>query len=591
MLQWKDIVQRMSYASGFAGEVRDVTASSPEKTDEPFRVSYSYTRNDYPQWSERRISSPLPRMTGIIPDEEPNHPILLSLGEMRYQSRVEFPKGYSPRLPPRIDLTEEFGEYHALYDIEEGILHTERRLLVRARQLPANQYSGIKKFLKAISDDHDVYVDLQQRHITPDSYQDAIWTLPNSSNPDAAKAYDDARELYKSGETTAEIESLKRAVQLDPKFTRAWLWLGEIYAYRGRQDSALDALRSAISNDPQQLLSYKGLGFALMRQRKYDDAISVWQRLIAIAPDDPDGPPNLGATFFANKRYSDAISAFESATKLSPDLASLYRQLGTAYVRAGNEDKALAIYKKALEMDSTPEMYNDVGYELADANKQLPLALQYAERAVREEEEASTKLKLSELRDFQHSYSLAAYWDTLGWVYFRMGAYDKAEGYISSAWQARQTGVVGDHLGQLYEKENKLPMALRMYNLALETNPRLEDTQVRVRNLAHVSLPKNQMSAGEELSLMRTIKLPAITKERVSAYFDVLIVAGKIDKARFVSGSEPLNGAGDNLEKSTFEEAFPPNSTAHLFKRGVLTCSEIGCSFVFYPLSRTSRTN
>jgi hypothetical protein len=34
---------------------------------------------------------------------------------------------------------------------------------------------------------------------------------------------------------------------------------------------------------------------------------------------------------------------------------------------------------------------------------------------------------------------------------------------------------MGDHLGQVYEKEQKLPAARHVYNLALEVNPRLEE--------------------------------------------------------------------------------------------------------------------
>jgi hypothetical protein len=142
---------------------------------------------------------------------------------------------------------------------------------------------------------------------------------------------------------------------------------------------------------------------------------------------------------------------------------------------------------------------------------------------------------------------------------------------------------VGDHLGQVYEKEQKLPAALHMYNLALEANPRLEEAPSRMRNLAHVHLPKNQMSAAEELTLMRTIKLPAITKDTVSADFDVLLVAdGKIEKANFFRGSELLRHAGESLEKTPVEEPFPPNSTARLLRRGTLSCSGSRCSFVFY---------
>jgi len=194
--------------------------------------------------------------------------------------------------------------------------------------------------------------------------------------------------------------------------------------------------------------------------------------------------------------------------------------------------------------------------------------------------------------DLQLPLTIGAYWDTLGWIYFKMGDLARAESYLNSAWQLGQDGLVGDHLGQVYEKQQKLAAALHMYNLALEANPRLEETPSRIRNLAHVPLPKNQISAGEELKLMRTIKLPAIIKEGATADFDVLLVAGgKIEGTNFVSGSELLRHAGQNLEKGLFEESFPPNSTARLPRRGLLSCSDSGCSFVFYPLSVMAGVN
>jgi tetratricopeptide (TPR) repeat protein len=583
MQQWSDVVQRISYASGFAGDVSNVTASLPEKTDEPFKITYSYTRKDYPQWSEKQISSPLPPMIGIIPDDRPSHPMPLMIGEFNYESRVELPKGYTPRLPARVDLAEKFAEYHAAYAVEAGALKTERTLILKVREVPLGQYDDFKKFFRAVSDDHELYVALRQRHVTPESYRDAVRALPSSNNSEAAKAYDDAERQYKKS-IVISLESLRHALEIDPKFTRAWLWMAEIYLYQHQNESGLSALRSAIVNDPQETLSYKGLGFALTRLQKYDDAVSTWQQLMKVDPDDPDGPENLGAAMIDAKRYSDAVPVLESAIRANPDQTSLYLQLGTAYLRSGNEDKALAAYKKALETDSIPMMFNNVGYELADADKQLPLALQYAEKAVHDEEEASTKVKLSELKDLHYSESLVAYWDTLGWVYFRMGAYEKAESYLKSAWQAGQYAAAADHLGQLYEKEKKPAMAFHMYNLALEVDPQMEDTPARMRNLAHIALPKNRTSARDELNSMRTIKLSAITKKDANAYFDVSIIAGKIESAHFVSGSEVLNEAGSELEKSSFEESFPPNSAAHLFRRGILTCSDIGCSFVFYPL-------
>jgi len=56
--QWKELSQRISLSFGFGGDVSEVTASSPEKTDEPFHFSYKYTRKDFGDWPNRRIVSP-----------------------------------------------------------------------------------------------------------------------------------------------------------------------------------------------------------------------------------------------------------------------------------------------------------------------------------------------------------------------------------------------------------------------------------------------------------------------------------------------------------------------------------------------------
>jgi hypothetical protein len=132
-----------------------------------------------------------------------------------------------------------------------------------------------------------------------------------------------------------------------------------------------------------------------------------------------------------------------------------------------------------------------------------------------------------------------------------------------------------------------------MYNLALEANPRLEETPSRVRNLSSVRLPEKPMNARDELTSMRTIVLPIITMKDSSADFDVLLAAtGKIEKSNFLRGSDLLRSAGKELENAPFKEPFPPTSTARLVRKGILSCSSYtGCSFVFYPLSVAASTN
>jgi tetratricopeptide (TPR) repeat protein len=62
--------------------------------------------------------------------------------------------------------------------------------------------------------------------------------------------------------------------------------------------------------------------------------------------------------------------------------------------------------------------------------------------------------------------SLAADWDTLGWVHFQKGNIDLAERYINAAWALEQHSEVGYHLGQIYQQRGKKEEAIHMYALA-----------------------------------------------------------------------------------------------------------------------------
>ncbi len=420
--------------------------------------------------------------------------------------------------------------------------------------------------------------------------------LPDSSNSEALKAEENARKSMQAKDHTTAIIALKYAVSLDPNFSRAWIELGWAYAATKDKSAALSAFQKAVEADPRQVVPYKMVALMYTSLADRDNAMATWQKLQTISPDDRDLAFYLGAIYMDQKRYPDAASLFESVAKANPSDAFAQIRLGTARLRSHDTDQGLAALHKALEIDSGAEMLNNVAWEMAEAGTNLPGALSYSQRSITEVEGRSQKLDLENIQkaDLQLPFVIYEYWDTLGWIYFKMGDTARAESYLNSAWQLGQDGVVGDHLGQVYEKEQKLPAALHTYKLALEANPQLEETPDRIRKLAGhgapAPSPSDGMSAREELKLMRTIKLPAILKESASADFDVLVAGGKITKANFVRGDELLRHTGDRLEKAVLEEPFPPDSTARLIRRGTLSCVAAGCSFVFYPLSDTVDT-
>jgi tetratricopeptide (TPR) repeat protein len=607
--QWKDLGQQMSYGARLGGTISNVRASPPERTEEPFTETYDYTLKDFDGGDKHRFVVPLPPF-GIpeVKDEDFTRktPLWLGfVGELQYESRIQFPKGWTATPPAPIDLKESFAEFQGSSEVREGVLITKRRLVLNASAVTPDQLTRYKAFQKAISDHDNSYIFLS--HATADAAATTVATrsqatgrlgellrqsiseLPGSSNSEALQAEQDARTSMRSRDFTSANTALERAVSLDPTFSRAWVELGAAYAGARNPSSALNAFQKAAEADPKQIVPYKILAFVYMGVGKRDDAISTWQKVQTIAPDDPDLAANLGGLYLAQKRYAEAASFFQSAAKAKPADAYAQLSLGMARLRSHNTDQGLEALHKALEIDSGAEMLNDVAYEMAEEGTSLSDALVYSQRSLTEVEDRTQKVDLGNIQktDLQLTFTIGAYWDTLGWIYFKMGDLTRAESCLNSAWDLTQDGVVGDHLGQLYEKEQKLPAALHMYNLALQANPRLEDTPERMRNLAHVHLPKNRMSAGEEISQMRTVKLPAITKESASAEFYIeLGTSGKIEKVNFLRGSELLRDATESIKKTRFEEPLPPSSTAHLLREGIVSCSPLtGCSFVFYTPS------
>jgi tetratricopeptide (TPR) repeat protein len=608
--QWKDLTNRISYGARLGGTINDVRISSPEKTEEPFTLAYDYTLKEFAEGDKHRFVVPIPPLR--IPevkdaDLKRKTPLWIgNTGEQLYESRIEFPKGWTATPPSPIDLKESFAEFQGSSEVHEGVLTTRRRLVLKASTVMPDQLTGYKSFQKAISDHYNTYIFLT--HVTADAdasspvatpaqaiarvvwlLRPSILQLPESSNAQALQAEQEGRKSMQMKEYTNAVTALNHAVSVDSTFSRAWIELGATYyAGMGQVNSALDAFQKAVEADPKQVIPYKILAFMYMGIAKGDDAIVTWQKLQAIAPDDVDLVSNLGQLYMAQNRYQEAASLFESAAKTHSSDAYMQFRLGMARLRAHDTDQGFDALRKAVDIDSGAEMLNNVAYEMAEVKTHLPDALAYSQRSVKEVEKQSQKVDLENIQkaDLQLPLTISASWDTLGWIYFKMGDLSQAESYLTSAWQLSQDGLVGDHLGQVYEKEQKLSAAFRMYNLALEANPRLEETPIRMRNLAHAHLSTDRVGAGEELSRMRSFKLPRITKEPATADFYIVLAAGKIDKVNFLQGSELLKNAEESLKKTRFEEPVPPNSTVLLLRKGILSCSSnVGCSFVFYPLS------
>jgi lipopolysaccharide biosynthesis regulator YciM len=296
------------------------------------------------------------------------------------------------------------------------------------------------------------------------------------------------------------------------------------------------------------------------------------------------------------KRYAEAVPYIETAAKRDPSPTTQTR-LGVAYLQSGRLEHGTAILQKLVEADSSPGMLNDIAYYFAEANVNLAKALEYAQQAVEKQEKESHGVELSNLRpeDLACTLKLGMFWDTLGWVHFRLGHLDQAESYLYAAWLLQQAPVVADHLGQVYEQQKKTKEAIHLYRLALATpeaqapGGTWDETRHRLERLTGAKAPKAMEllrgdPSGSELSELRTAKLKRLVSGTAEAEFFLLFGPGpKVERLQFVTGSNKLRSAGSALVDANFQVAFPEHSSARLLRRGILMCTDVsGCNAVLF---------
>ena len=213
--QWKEVVQNLSYASGFAGTVDNIDVAAPDANDVPFRVAYDYKRKDYPDWDNRKISMPCPPFgLPALKDKDEEKREKLELGsavEFAYNGKVTLPPDFVPDLPSPVELKEEFAEYHSTYEFKDGVLLGKRRLITKAREISKDKFEAYRAFAKAANEDERRFIRLKTKNET----------TAERRNPEADKLMEKAQQAWQRGELNNSLDYLQKTVELVPNYPRA----------------------------------------------------------------------------------------------------------------------------------------------------------------------------------------------------------------------------------------------------------------------------------------------------------------------------------------------------------------------------------
>ena len=583
---WQRVVENVNV--GLGGDITNLKVSDPAATREPFTMSYDVSRPNFLDWSKKKLDMVLPLSSFNLPDvsnddaDADAEPLKLGpKAEYAYKIKLELPATYTAHVPLPFSLKRDYAEYEATYKLDGNTFTAGRKLTLHQDELPADRGPDYESFRRAVG------ADLGQRL----SIENANAGAPV---PPADMKADDLVEsgvaAMNNGNFSVAIALLKRATEVDPKNKFAWNNLGRVYLGMRDNEAAVAAFKKQIEINPYDEFAYNNLGRAYWQERKYEDAVTAFRKQLEMNPLDKFAHANLGAMYAEWHKYDEAAPELEKAASLTPESPELQVSLGDAYLNLGQDDKALAAFDHAVELAATPLVWNNIAYQLSLKKAHLDRAQQYAESAVSATAAALRNVSLDRLtqQELPLVSSLIAYWDTLGWVHFAEGHLDKAEKYVAAAWGLGHHGEVGDHLGQIYEKQGDKDRALQTYALAMNGLRPIPETRGRLAALAggdakvDVAIAKYK----DELQHLETIDLGK-AKQTGNADFFVLLSGGagsvaKADAVKFISGDEKLKSFTEALRTADYHLTFPDDTPVKVLRRGTLSCSVTtgNCAFV-----------
>lgn len=595
--QWQKTVE--GYNKSIGGEVTNIRVGDPSDTRAPFLVSYDVSKENFVDWQKKKVDLKLPLSVFRPPtisadvgeeedanaDPESAESVNFQIGpvcQRTYSLKLEFASRYAPAMPLPIALDRDYASYRSTYKFEHNVFAAERVFIVRKNELPPSRADDYRTFRNNLLAD-------EAQTLTIESAAANTHDVP--SNMGVGELIKSADEARNNGNYPLAIDLYNRAIGIEPKNKRGWDKLGLAYYDSHQDELASNAFRKQVEINPYDQSAYNNLGRVYWRQRKYDEAEKWFLKQIEVSPLDKYAHHNLGAMYVEWHKYEQAIPELERAASISPSNADPQVRLGEAYLNLSQDEKAVAAFDRAVQISATPSVWNSIAYQLSLKRAHLDRAESYAESALASTSAALRNISIDSIdrRQLGLSSALASYWDTLGWVAFAQGKIDRAEKYVSAAWQLSQTGEEGDHLAQIYQaRDSKKEDVIHLCALSLTTRWPLSETRDRLAKLvgaeevdAEVSRHKN------ELQQLRTVLVKNPGKKDGEADFFVLLSPGmegvaKVDAIKFVRGSESLKDMADAMRSAKYPQNFPDANAVKILRRGTLSCTSTSadCSFV-----------
>lgn len=261
-------------------------------------------------------------------------------------------------------------------------------------------------------------------------------------------------------------EELLNNLSAEENASRELLYLHGALIYEAGKDKtrALSYLTQLTEEDGHYINAQEIIAHIYLEQNQFDKAIEHIKKLQELAPQENNYRVLEYQTYLFLEQYEKAYEVLYAYLKDNPDdMHAKFRFAYTCFY-LGEKDRALEIMQEILETE--PDNYdalNFIGYTLVEQKKNLKKAEEYL-------------LKADSLNPNQDYIN-----DSLAWLYYTLGDYDKAYMHIEKAISLIKDNTKWDssmwkHYGEIALKVGKKDIAKKAFETALtvKKDPEIE---------------------------------------------------------------------------------------------------------------------
>ena len=321
----------------------------------------------------------------------------------------------------------------------------------------------------------NVYKALQSKIRNPKLVEAVDGNAPKTIHAALAMAFHDlAKAMLGERAIDSALLFAQMATYLSPDLTFLYATIGDILSYQKQNIGAFKFYAKVLPSDDNYQKSLTKRVDILLDQNRFDEALSIARKAQEESEvDKAEMHYLLGNIYRADKQFEKALSAYDQAEvllkednggELPHELLPLYYSRAIVLDLMDRWDEAEKDLFIAMDkLPNSPVILNYIGYAYADRDIKLDEA----------------KEMLSQAVTLAPNDSFIV--DSMGWILYRMGEYDRAVKYLERAASLRPYHmVINDHLGDVYWKLGRQREAHYMWQRAFDYYDDMDEEQVRM---------------------------------------------------------------------------------------------------------------